>query len=141
MVIQERQSGYPTKRLPIPGCTMSEILRFLTLPLLPHPRVLSLQTLDPIKSESLGKPRADLESGLSHFIIKKNGKVIGQVPEKLVNRYGRPLFQGLLYSDTPTQPLNVMEFIDEQKEELNQYEILAVNTVGLLSKPATLTIQ
>jgi hypothetical protein len=34
-----------------------------------------------------------------------------------------------------------MEFIDEPEEELNQYEILAVNTVGLLSKPASLTIQ
>jgi pimeloyl-ACP methyl ester carboxylesterase len=107
----------------------------------PSPTSIKFTNPRPNKVRITWQARADLESGLSHFIIKKNGKVIGQVPEKLVNRYGRPLFQGLLYSDTPTQPLNVMEFIDEQKEELNQYEILAVNTVGLLSKPATLTIQ
>lgn len=107
----------------------------------PSPTRIKFSNPTPNKVRITWQARADIESGLSHFIIKKNGKIIGQVPEKLVNRYGRPLFQGLLYSDTPTQPLNVMEFIDEQTEELNQYEIIAVNTVGLASKPSVLTTQ
>ena len=76
---------------------------------------------------------ADFESGISHFIIRKNGKVIGQVPENPANRFGRPLFQGLQYSDTPVQPLAKMEFIDPNSEDAGQYEIISVNTVGLLS--------
>ena len=76
---------------------------------------------------------ADFESGISHFIIRKNGKVIGQVPENPANRFGRPLFQGLQYSDTPVQPLAKMEFIDPNSGDAGQYEIISVNTVGLLS--------
>ena len=48
---------------------------------------------------------ADLESGLSHFIIERDGQSIATVPEKPTNRFGRPVFQGLQYSDTPAAPL------------------------------------
>ena len=37
------------------------------------------------------KARADFESGLSHFIIERDGEKIGTVPEKPGNRFGRPL--------------------------------------------------
>jgi hypothetical protein len=80
--------------------------------------------------------KADLESGISHFLIKRNGKVIGQVPEDPTNKFGRPLFQGLLYSDTPIMPLREMVFIDESadREKEYNYQIISVNTVGLKSK-------
>ena len=81
------------------------------------------------------KAEADLESGISHFIIKRNGKEIGTVPEKPGNRFGRPLFQGLQYSDTPAIPLVKMVFTDTSLKPGTkaQYEVVAVNTVGLES--------
>ena len=80
---------------------------------------------------------ADLESGLAGFIIERNGKLLAQVPGK--NRFGRPLFQNLQYSDTPAQPLAMMQFIDDQTEPGRQYtyRVIAINTVGLNSKPAS----
>ena len=82
------------------------------------------------------KAEADLESGISHFLIKRNGKVIAQVPEDPTNKFGRPLFQGLLYSDTPIMPLTEMVFIDESadSEKKYNYQIISVNTIGLKSK-------
>ena len=79
---------------------------------------------------------ADLESGLSHFIVKRTGKRITTVPEKPENKFGRPLFQNLLYSDTPTQPLAKMEFMIPKGAPLSGYQIIAVNTVGLESQPS-----
>lgn len=79
---------------------------------------------------------ADLESGLAGFIIERDGRVIANLPEKGVNSFGRPVFQNLSYSDTPTQPLVEMRFIDSNAEagKTYQYRIIAVNTAGLKSE-------
>jgi hypothetical protein len=77
---------------------------------------------------------ADFESGIRQFLIKKNGQVIGRVPEKLANPFGRPLFQGMTYGDTPTQPLAQMRFVDKGAKDLAKYEVVAVNSAGLESK-------
>ena len=78
---------------------------------------------------------ADLESGLAHFIIHRAGKTIGTVPENPKNRFGRPIFQGLQYSDTPTAPLVQMKFTDKTAGNAKHtYRVIAVNTVGLKSK-------
>jgi hypothetical protein len=79
--------------------------------------------------------KADLESGLSHFIILRDGKHLATVPEKPENRFGRPLFQNLQYSDTPTLPLMEMRFTDLQPiaEKPHNYRVIAVNTAGLKS--------
>jgi pimeloyl-ACP methyl ester carboxylesterase len=78
---------------------------------------------------------ADLESGLAHFIIERDGQPIATVPEQPKNPFGRPIFQGLQYSDTPAQPLVTMHFTDAQAESGNEhrYRVIAVNTVGLKS--------
>jgi len=81
---------------------------------------------------------ADLESGLAYFIIKHNGSIIGKVPEKPKNRYGRPLFQNLLYSDTPSQPLAAMVFTIPEPAAPEGYQVIAVNTVGRESPAADL---
>jgi pimeloyl-ACP methyl ester carboxylesterase len=79
---------------------------------------------------------ADLESGLAHFIIERDGRFLATVPEQAKNPFGRPIFQGLQYSDTPTQPLVQMRFTDTTAEpgQRHRYRVIAVNTVGLRSK-------
>jgi pimeloyl-ACP methyl ester carboxylesterase len=79
---------------------------------------------------------ADLESGLASFIIERDGKFLANVPDQGQNRFGRPIFQNLQYSDTPTQPLVPMQFLDKTARPggKHKYRVIAVNTVGLRSK-------
>lgn len=79
---------------------------------------------------------ADLESGLAGFVIERDGKLLANVPDQGKNPFGRPVFQNLQYSDTPTQPLVAMEFRDSTAEpgKVHHYRVRAVNTVGLTSK-------
>src|SRR5581483_11087682 len=82
---------------------------------------------------------ADFESGLAGFIIQRDGKDLAQVPAKGVGRFGRPLFQIMSYHDTPEKPLPEMRFVDTGAGVNHQYSVIAVNSVGLKSKPATAT--
>jgi pimeloyl-ACP methyl ester carboxylesterase len=79
---------------------------------------------------------ADLESGLAGFVIERDGVVIAKLPEKGTNPFGRPVFQNLSYSDSPTQPLVGMRYTDPApgSGKAHRYRIIAVNTVGLESK-------
>ena len=79
---------------------------------------------------------ADLESGLAGFVIERDGEFLANVPEQGKNPFGRPVFQNLQYSDTPTQPLVLMEYTDTTAEAGKQYtyRVRSVNTVGLKSK-------
>jgi pimeloyl-ACP methyl ester carboxylesterase len=81
---------------------------------------------------------ADLESGLARFIIERDGKFLANVPESAKNPFGRPIFQNLQYSDTPTQPLRELRFTDSTAEsgQTHRYRVVAVNTVGLKSVQA-----
>jgi hypothetical protein len=103
------------------------------------------QTPPPIPTEVLvegnvvrWRARADLQSGLSHFIIERDGQEVGKWPEKPGNPFGRPLFQNLQYSDTPPQPLAEMVFTDKSQGSNVRavYRVRAVNTVGLVSDPS-----
>ena len=80
--------------------------------------------------------KADLESGLASFIIERDGQFLANFPEQAKNPFGRPIFQNLSYSDTPTQPLAEMKYIDAKAEtgKMYQYRVIAVNTVGLKSE-------
>lgn len=81
---------------------------------------------------------ADLESGLASFIIERDGQHLANFPEEGENRFGRPIFQNLQYSDTPTQPLARMQFVDRTAAEgaSHRYRVISVNTVGLRSTAA-----
>ena len=81
---------------------------------------------------------ADPESGLAGFVIERDGAFLANVPEQPQNPFGRPVFQGLQYSDTPTLPLVPMVFKDTTAEpgRRHRYHILAVNTAGLRSPPS-----
>jgi hypothetical protein len=79
---------------------------------------------------------ADLESGLAGFEIERDGKPLAKLPEQGKNPFGRPLFQNLSYSDTPTQPLVEMRYVDTTATpgQSHTYRVIAINTVGLRSK-------
>lgn len=79
---------------------------------------------------------ADLESGTAQFLIERDGEVVGAVPEQAKNPFGRPIFQGLQYSDTPAQPLARMTFTDTKAEpgKEHSYRVIQVNTAGLKSE-------
>lgn len=86
-------------------------------------------------NELTWEAEADLESGISHFIIEFQGNAIAKVPEKPSNPFGRPLFQGLQYSDTPQAPLTPMRYRLDPTElgQTGRYDVRTVNTVGLIS--------
>jgi pimeloyl-ACP methyl ester carboxylesterase len=90
-------------------------------------------------NELTWESEADLESGLAGFIIERDGEFLAKVPDQDKNPFGRPIFQNLQYSDTPTQPLVSMRFHDQQANpgEQHDYRVIAVNTVGLKSNPTS----
>jgi pimeloyl-ACP methyl ester carboxylesterase len=92
-------------------------------------------------NEITWEAEADLESGLAGFIIERDGEFLANYPEAARNPFGRPLFQNLQYSDTPTQPLVPLRFADSGAEpgKKHAYSVTAVNTVGMKSKPAAST--
>ncbi|MEO1148529.1 MAG: sialate O-acetylesterase [Cyanobacteria bacterium J06638_22] len=83
------------------------------------------------------QPHADLQSGISHFEIWRDGELVATVPKKPLNPRGRDIAQGLQYSDTPLLPL--IPFRWSLKEgaagDKATYSIVAVNTLGLKSDP------
>jgi pimeloyl-ACP methyl ester carboxylesterase len=82
---------------------------------------------------------ADLESGLSHMILLRQGKPIAEVRAAGNHPFGRQVLQGLQYSDTPTLPLTPMTYAipDFSAGTEEQYQIIAVNTAGLQSAATT----
>jgi hypothetical protein len=101
----------------------------------PAPTAVQVKRLDDGPFEITWKAKADFESGIRAFVIERNGKPIGQLPEKPSNRFGRPLFQGMSYHDTPQPPLTDMRFIDRSTGigETPTYSVRTINTVGLTS--------
>lgn len=81
---------------------------------------------------------ADLESGLAGFIIDRDGQRLAATPAAGKNPFGRGVFQGLQYSDTPVYPLVPFAFTDVTAEPGTRYRyrVLALNTVGLESTPS-----
>ncbi len=81
---------------------------------------------------------ADLESGLSGFVIQRDGKAIARVPGKAPTQFTRPLFQKLSYHDTPERPLPAMTYRDSIVPEgvKPRYQVVAINGVGMESPPS-----
>ncbi len=93
----------------------------------------------PTGTELRWEAEADLESGLQSFLIQRDGKDLAQFPEKPASKFGRPLFQGMSYGDTPDPALREMRFTDTSAKlgDRHEYRVIAVNSVGLKSAPAT----
>jgi hypothetical protein len=84
--------------------------------------------------------RADLESGIRQFIVRRDGRELARLPEMPAGRFGRPLFQGLSYHDTPEKPLRMMRFVDTTAAPPGskpEYQVVAINGAGLESAPST----
>ncbi len=81
---------------------------------------------------------ADLESGLSQFVVERDGQVIGRVPERPLGKFGRPKFQVLSYHDTPEAPVPVPRFVDTTAGAKvgAGYRVIAINGVGTASAPS-----
>jgi hypothetical protein len=79
---------------------------------------------------------ADLESGIAHFIIERDGQVIATLPDEPGNPLSRPVFQGMRNSDTPLLPLRKMHFKDTLTVpgQTHKYRVYSVNTAGLKSE-------
>jgi hypothetical protein len=79
---------------------------------------------------------ADLESGLMGFVIERDGQIVAKLPADPKNPFGRLVFQGLHYSDTPVFPLVAMTYADPQAEpgRRHVYRVRAINTAGLKSE-------
>jgi hypothetical protein len=59
-----------------------------------------------------------------------------RIPEEAKNPFGRPIFQNLQYSNTPTQPLVPFRFTVSEADDIGRnYRILAMNTAGLKPQP------
>jgi hypothetical protein len=76
---------------------------------------------------------ADLESGLAGFEIWRDGKLVATLPTAPKKPAPRTLYQGQQYSDTPTFPLVQMTWTDPGPGLKAEYQVIAVNTVGLKS--------
>jgi hypothetical protein len=82
---------------------------------------------------------ADFESGLRQFIILIDGREIGRVPPEPTNKFGRPLFQGMSYHDTPNAPPAKMEFADTKPSPRGGHTcaVISMNSVELTSHQST----
>jgi pimeloyl-ACP methyl ester carboxylesterase len=82
---------------------------------------------------------ADFESGIGGFFVMRDNRALARLPAMTPPVvYGRPLFQGLSYHDTPEAPLPEMRYVDVSAKpgEKHTYSILTVNSAGVPSEPS-----
>jgi hypothetical protein len=131
-------AGEKTKAVWLPNAAQAKAwMRYITDTQLPDSTPPPAPTQLKVEGQRLSwQAEADLESGIAHFVIERDGKEIGRLPAAAKNPFGRPIFQGLQYSDTPTQPLQEMNFTDATASpgKEHQYRVRAVNTTGLRSE-------
>ncbi|MEZ6140617.1 MAG: hypothetical protein R3B84_08605 [Zavarzinella sp.] len=77
---------------------------------------------------------ADLESGVSHFEILQNGKVVSELKNLKAKGVAAKVFQSISYHDTPMPDFQRMQF--PITDASSNYSVVAVNGAGLKS-PAT----
>jgi hypothetical protein len=89
-------------------------------------------------TEVIWSAEADFESGIGGFIVLRDGQELAKVPERPERIFGRPLFQGMTYHDTPDKPLREMRYVDASAKagEKHTYSVISVNSVGLKSEPS-----
>jgi hypothetical protein len=82
----------------------------------------------------------DMVSGLGGFIVLRDGRGIARLPTQPPESvYGRPLFQGLSFHDTPIAPLPQMMHLDTlaKAEVEHVYTVIALSSAGVPSMPSS----
>ena len=82
----------------------------------------------------------DMISGLGGFIVLRDGQGIARLPTQPPEAvYGRPLFQGLSYHDTPIAPLPQMVHVDTSAKAgvKHVYTLIALSSAGVPSVPSS----
>jgi hypothetical protein len=90
-------------------------------------------------TEITWEAEADIVGGLGGFIVLRDGRGIAKLPTQPPDAvYGRPLFQGLSYHDTPCAPLPQMRHVDmsAQPGAKRVYTVIALSSVGVPSMPS-----
>jgi hypothetical protein len=90
-------------------------------------------------NEITWEAEADIVSGLGGFIVLRDGRGIAKLPTQPPEAvYGRPLFQGLSYHDTPFAPLPQMRHVDmsAQLGGKHVYTVIALSSAGVPSVPS-----
>jgi hypothetical protein len=91
-------------------------------------------------NEITWEAEADIISGLGGFIVLRDGHGIAKLPTQVPEVvYGRPLFQGLSFHDTPVAPLPKMLHVDAlaQTGVKHKYSVIALNSAGVPSLPSS----
>ena len=94
-------------------------------------------------NEITWEAEADIVSGLGGFIVLRDGRGIAKLPTQPPEAvYGRPLFQGLSYHDTPFAPLPQMKHVDisAQLGAKHVYTVIALSSAGVPSMPSLPTV-
>lgn len=78
---------------------------------------------------------ADFESGIRHFNVYRDGKPFSPIPAEPKNPFGRPLFQGMSYHDTPVPAPALMELSIRASAVKGNFAVTTINSAGLESKP------
>ena len=90
-------------------------------------------------NEITWEAEADIVSGLGGFIVLRDGHGIAKLPTQPPEVvYGRPLFQGLSYHDTPVAPIPQMRHVDTsaQPGAKHVYTVIALSSAGVPSVPS-----
>jgi hypothetical protein len=90
-------------------------------------------------SEIAWDTEVDMASGLGGFIVLRDGHGIARLPIQPPEAvYGRPLFQGLSYHDTPVAPLPQMVHVDTSAKAgvKHVYTVIALSVAGVPSEPS-----
>jgi pimeloyl-ACP methyl ester carboxylesterase len=90
-------------------------------------------------NEITWEAEADIVSGLGGFIVLRDGHGIAKLPTQPPEVvYGRLLFQGLSYHDTPVAPIPQMRHVDmsAQPGAKHVYTVIALSSAGVPSMPS-----
>ena len=91
------------------------------------------------RNEITWEAATDIVSGLGGFIVLRDGRGIAKLPTQPPEAvYGRPLFQGLSYHDTPVAPIPQMRHVDmsAQLGGKHVYTVIALSSAGVPSMPS-----
>ena len=82
---------------------------------------------------------ADIVSGVGGFIVLRDGHGVARLPKRPPDEvFGRPLFQGLSFHDTPEATFPRMVYVDTMAKPAvsHKYTVIALNSAGVPSVPS-----